>query len=202
MDGSLPAALDRLYAAVAAMIDPVKEWHDGRLLAAPSLYEQLCDLVERARRRGDGGRVGASSRSPAWWPALDLKIELDDEVRTWHPQGASTVKRLREVAAAKWRPQDCDTLDEKSARLEAWAVKIGELVDPPPRKYVKAACPACGVKTVYRQNDVGESVRVPALQLIPDEGCTCLACTHTWPPEHYLLLCKVLGFDTPEGVTL
>ena len=28
-DGYLPAALDRLYAAVAGLIDPVKEVHDG-----------------------------------------------------------------------------------------------------------------------------------------------------------------------------
>jgi hypothetical protein len=34
---------------------------------------------------------------------------------------------------------------------------------------------------------------------IPDR-CTCQACKHTWLPQHYLLLSKVLGLDTPDGV--
>jgi hypothetical protein len=42
---------------------------------------------------------------------------------------------------------------------------------------------------------------MPALQIVADAGCTCQACKkHTWLPQHYLLLCRVLGFDTPEGV--
>lgn len=44
-DGNLPAALDRLYGAVAGLIDPVKEMHDDMILSAPSLYEQLVDSI-------------------------------------------------------------------------------------------------------------------------------------------------------------
>ena len=43
-------------------------------------------------------------------------------------------------------------------------------------------------------------VRMPALQIVADTGCTCQACRHTWLPQHYLLLSKVLGFEAPEGV--
>jgi hypothetical protein len=38
-DGCLPVALDRLYVAVAALIDPCREMADGVLRCAPSLYE-------------------------------------------------------------------------------------------------------------------------------------------------------------------
>ena len=32
-DGCLRAALERLYAAVAKLLDPVKEWQDDRMLS-------------------------------------------------------------------------------------------------------------------------------------------------------------------------
>ena len=41
---------------------------------------------------------------------------------------------------------------------------------------------------------------MPALQIVADTGYTCLACKHTWGPDLYLHLARVLGFDTPEGV--
>jgi len=61
-DGNLPAALDRLYIAVAALIDPVKEMHDGVIVSAPSLYEQLSGELPATRRLADRcrrcGRMG------------------------------------------------------------------------------------------------------------------------------------------------
>ena len=53
---------------------------------------------------------------------------------------------------------------------------------------------------VYRRDAAGEQVRIRALQIVADTGCTCQTCKHTWLPRHYLLLRRVLGFDTPEGV--
>jgi hypothetical protein len=43
-------------------------------------------------------------------------------------------------------------------------------------------------------------VRVPALQIITELGCTCLVCRHTWGHELCLHLARVLGFETPAGV--
>jgi hypothetical protein len=40
-------------------------------------------------------------------------------------------------------------------------------------------------------------LKEPALQIVAKQGCTCQACRHTWLSRHYLLLCKVLGFDLP-----
>jgi hypothetical protein len=47
-DGCLPTAVDRLYAAVAALVDPVKELVGGALLVAPSPYEQLVGEIPAA----------------------------------------------------------------------------------------------------------------------------------------------------------
>ncbi len=34
----------------------------------------------------------------------------------------------------------------------------------------------CGASTVYRKDSARERVRVPALHLVADQGCTCQAC--------------------------
>lgn len=198
-DGCLPAALDRLYAAVAALCDPVKELHDGQLLVGPSLYEQLVDGITKTGGHGEGRRM-TGSRAPTWFPALNLRIDIDNTVKAWCPQERSTVSRLRAVAAGRYRPQDAGDLEDRAALLESWAVEVKGLLEPQRVKHFSVPCPACGASTVYRTDGAGERVRVPALQIVAEQGCTCQACRHTWLPEHYLLLSRVLGFDAPEGV--
>jgi hypothetical protein len=53
---------------------------------------------------------------------------------------------------------------------------------------------------VYRRDSAGELVRQPALQIVAEQGCTCQACRHCCTPDLYLHLCRVLGFDLPDGV--
>jgi hypothetical protein len=67
-------------------------------------------------------------------------------------------------------------------------------------KQLSAPCPACGAKSAFRRDSAGELVRQPALQIITEIGCTCLVCRHTWGPELYLHLARVLGFEIPAGV--
>jgi hypothetical protein len=43
-------------------------------------------------------------------------------------------------------------------------------------------------------------VRVPALQIVADRGCTCQVCYHVWPPDLYTHLARVLGCGLPQGV--
>src|SRR5258707_9636873 len=84
-DGYLPAALDRLYAAVAGLIDPVKEMHVGAIVSAPSLYEQLVGAIPTTKGDGMGRRAGRSV-PPVWTDALALRIEIDDKTREWQPE--------------------------------------------------------------------------------------------------------------------
>jgi Domain of unknown function (DUF4352)/Protein of unknown function (DUF2510) len=70
-DGYLPAALDRLYTAVAVLIDPVKEMHDDAIMSGPSLYEQLVGAITTAKCESLGRRAGRSM-PPVWTDALDL----------------------------------------------------------------------------------------------------------------------------------
>jgi hypothetical protein len=202
-DGNLPGALDRLSAAVAGLVDPVKEVHDDVIVAAPSLYEQLLGAITASKGEGAGRRAGRSV-PPLRTDALDLRIEIDDTVKGWGPadipQRSSTPARLRALASKPWRPQDTRGVERIATRVESWVVSVQSLLDPSHVKHVSAPCPACGAKTAFRRDSAGERVRVPALQIVTKLGCTCLVCRHTWGPELYLHLARVLGFQAPAGV--
>jgi hypothetical protein len=197
-DGNLPGALDRLYAAVAGLVDEVKEMREGAVLVAPSLYEQLVEAVPGQFL----GRSGlAHSQPPLWVDAVDLLAEIDTNVRVWYPDvSVGTVRRLRLLARYGWRPQDTELITGYGRQLESWAVSVQSLLNPAAVKQLSAPCPACNATSAYRRDSAGERVRVPALQIVTEIGCTCLVCRHTWGPELYLHLARVLGFRAPTGV--
>jgi hypothetical protein len=114
IDGCLPAALDRLYGAVSALVDERKELHDGALLAAPSLYEQLVGEVPATVQRDGYARGHSRSLPTIWVDALDLLSEIDDTVRVWEQLGVSTPTRLRVFASRGWRPQDTREIEERA----------------------------------------------------------------------------------------
>jgi len=198
-DGNLPAALDRLYIAVAALIDPVKEMHDGVIVSAPSLYEQLSG--ELPATRSDGvGQLARRSLPPVWTDGLNLKVEIDDTTRCWGSDAATAPARLRALAARAWRPQDAAAVEQIAGHVESWTVSVKSLLSPASVKHISVPCPACGATSVSRRDSAGEPVRAPALQIVTELGCTCQACRYVWSPAYYLHLAKVLGLAAPAGV--
>ena len=185
--------------AVGALIDPGKELVGGELRLGPSLYDQLVAELAATATRGET-RGTHKSMPPVWVEAMDLRVEIDDAVRAWQPDGASTPDRLRGLAARRWRPQDTRSVEQIAANLESWAAPIKALLSPQHVKHVSSPCPACNATHVYRRDAAGEMVRMPALQIVADTGCTCQGCGAHWAPDRYLWLCKVLGFELPAGV--
>lgn len=198
-DGNLPATLDKLHAAIAGLADPVKGWYADGVKLGPSLYEQLDADV--AAKPGDGyGKGRGAALAPCYMDALDLRTTIDAAIRRVDPAGSTTLDRLHRIASGRYRPQDAERLERLAADLEQWTAAIRALLDPEHVKSVSAPCPACGASTAYRVNKIGERVRQAALQIVAATGCRCLACGTHWPPEQYMWLVKVLGFETPAGV--
>lgn len=196
-DGNLPAALAKFRAAVCDLIDQTPKLHNGKLVKADSLYWQLQCAVSGDRPAAGSGT--SKSRPPIWTEAHDKKQEIDTGVSEWC-SGTSTPQKLRWLANANYRPQDAALLDKRADTITTWCADIQDLFDPPHVKHLSAPCPACQATHTYRRNDTGENVRVPALQIIAERGCTCVVCHATWAPDNYLWLCRVLGFDLPAGV--
>jgi hypothetical protein len=203
-DGSLPESRKRLYHAVDALIEPRSQWINNTRVDIQPMYLQLYDAIPGAQ--GEGNHA-ARSLPPIWLDASSLLATIDGAVRKWQPVYVHpdrpllpTVCRLCELTQRSWRPQDCKLMDDHSAQLEGWTVEIDMLLTPQHVKHVAAACPSCGHKTTKRRDSAGEIVRVPALQIVTEQGCTCLICKAHWPPAHYALLARVLGFPAPQGV--
>jgi hypothetical protein len=201
-DGALRPALAALEDAVHALCGTQHEYLESKLISTPSLYLQLMDAVT-GEQVNTGGGGGSKSRPPLWLNALKVLQEIDLALEVWQPAFTgvpATVGRMHWLLQRKWRPQDVERIKQLTANLREWVADIDQLLNPPRVSTIAAPCPACGVETVSRRDDMGENVRVPALQIVTEKGCTCQACRYTWTPEYYLHLCRVLGFDLPSGV--
>jgi hypothetical protein len=224
-DGNLPAALAALQTAIHGLIGETPqlagrpdcpdchnndcpddcEQHTcpGHLTPTESLYMQIYDAVGGGRTGQSKGTSRPRSLPTGWIDAQQIIDEIDTAVAIWQPAYTgtpATVGRLRWMLKSKYRPQDVHGLEQKTQILKEWATEINTLFDPPSVKHFSEPCPACGAKTAYRKDSAGEVVRMPALQIVTDKGCTCQACHYVWGPELYVHLARVLGCDLPAGV--
>jgi len=162
----------------------------------PSLYQQVAEAVQSHRAGGGGKWAG---QFPFWADALVLLNEIDAEVLKMHPAPHGwrgwTVQRLTAVRQRGWRPQDCGVMLGWAEKLDVFAKRAEALFAPKPIP-LSDACPECGEKTVYRNQD-GEFVRSAALQ-ITDDGATCGSCKANWPVERLELLGKILAANREE----
>ena len=196
-DGNIQAARTRLGRAVQRLTGPQSRVIDNITRHADSLYIQLTH--DLAGTQGDN-RTPAKSLPPVWIDAMELINIIDTETRTWVPRPGNTPRRLQMLAFATWRPQDTDRVNVMAARVDTLCEKIVSLPDPESVKHISAACPSCGRETVFRRDSAGEMVQQPSLRVVTNVGCECQHCRAHWAPDKYLFLCKLLGFDLPEGV--
>ena len=181
----LPAARERLRDAVHALCGPVVEYHDGRVLTAPSLLEQVRESMFPGRGP-EGNYRRAGRRLPLWLDPLELHNEIDVASLCWS-RGGSTAERFSALVERTWSVEDCKRIGVMCDALEQWAAQIKELLDPPARWSLPNPCPACGTAVVYRRNSSGESVRTAALQIGP-RGCECQNCRTVWQPDRFVWL--------------
>lgn len=197
-DGNINAARTRLEYAINRLCKPRMGVYHDRHLYAPSLYESLAG--DLAGTQGDN-RTPAKSLPPLWIDATQLKHDIDTQTRRWTPRcRATTPDRLTLLKDKTWRPQDTDHVKGIAGQVDRWCDAIISLLDPESVKHISAPCPACGKATIYRRDKAGEVVRQPALRVVTNVGCTCQHCDAHWAPEKYIWLCKLLGFELPEGV--
>jgi len=196
-DGNIVAALRTLSHAVDRLCKPRMAVYHDRTRYALSLYSQLEE--DLAGTQGDT-RTPAKSLPPLWIDAAQLRIDMESKTRAWCRKHRGIPQRLWWLAGASWRPQDTDHVTDMAKTINVWCESIIHLLDPESVKHISAPCPSCGRSFVHRKDSAGETVRQPALKVVTETGCTCQACDASWTPDRYMFLCKLLGFDLPEGV--
>lgn len=196
-DGNIQAARTRLGRAVQRLTGPRTAVYHDRTLFCPSLYAQLVSDV--AGTQGDN-RTPAKSLPPVWIDAVQLVHTIDGQVQDWVRRPGDTPHRLQLLAFNTWRPQDTTMVNGIATKVDGWCDTIVNLLTPEATKHISAPCPSCGREKVFRRDSAGETVQQPALKVVTNVGCTCQHCQAFWAPDKYLFLCKLLGFDLPEGV--
>lgn len=157
-----------------------------RVHKGQSLLEQL-ETAKRAGLERVGGHSPLRSLSPLCVAALDLYEEID---REWRSPGMKLTQSFRALPIDQ---SNSDTLRRLISGLRSVAGSIRSLLDPPRRLHLAVACPACGVRTVFRPDESGELVQRAALTVDGTAGCSCLSCLTVWPPERLEFLANVLG---------
>lgn len=199
IEHELPDAKRRFSDAIQALVGQTTtliQRDDGTTTRAfgQPLYRQLRDYIAGAQGTGNGSH--ARSMPPVVIDAVDLCDQIDRTTRQWTGTLAypDTIARLTALEDHKWTPQAVQELRDMTADLTWWASRARELLDPPRRWTIPAACPECETATVYRPDSAGETVRQPALQ-IGMHGCSCLHCRTFWPPESFGILAAAIGVE-------
>lgn len=187
-DENLTAALAELDAAVQRLCG-IRSTDAG---IAPPLLTEI-DQRRHERAQPTGRRGVRTSGSPMCIESLDLWTEIERVTAPArnHPDESPAAILDRLTGTGEWRPQDADTVQDWAETVADWARQARHICEPEARLEVRAACPACGTRTVYRHSE-GEDVRKPALTVTATDGARCLACAAHWPPSQLGVLIAVL----------
>lgn len=205
-EASLQQLQDNLRALARELCDgidrPVLDDETGQITLhpVPPLLEQLRDAVGHS---GESRRSSGRTSLPLNPDALDSLSRIEADAAELHrhamtQDGISVDARIRAIVAIAGRWTNPGMVGAALEHLRRFVHEIQTVLDPPRRYELTAPCPACGVRTVWREQD-GENIRVPALTVDGKVGCMCLACRHVWPPAQLEHLALVLGCEPIKG---
>ena len=156
----------------------------------PLLY-QLRDAISNNLGAGGGGGKAAHERTPFDVAAFTMYEDIDGRVKSWALDAGMTASGLPvEDVLRSWFPVwtvkviPDELVDRHTAILVRWAVGINDLLEPPTKQELTAACPLCGqMWATVGKGEETESVR--ALWAVWRENRDesyglCRACNHRW----------------------
>lgn len=135
----------------------------------------------------------------------------ESHIRLW----AATVNETTMVTVTMRRQHSDEKVDEwrrskvdhpavytELLQLEAWRLvkhwigRVEGFFFPPDTREIKAACPACDERWIYREKD-GQTVQTPAMMFVRVEGeithACCQACGLKWLPAQFEWLAQAVG---------
>lgn len=154
-----------------------------------SLLDTLRECIYTGTEKGSG-KSSFGSKPLISVGAWDLYNEIEAE---WKQQGLSLEQSFRAMPILALTMDNYEASKQLLKSLVSIAKAINDLLDPPRRLHVSAACPVCDVRTVFRPDDSGELVQQAALVVDGIKGCLCMACGSIWSVNHLETLARDVG---------
>jgi predicted RNA-binding Zn-ribbon protein involved in translation (DUF1610 family) len=190
-------------------------------------------LLEQLRQamfggmEGTGGSSSFGSKPPIDAGALDLLNEIteqatvvlaavtgkptpfgqaEDYVREWSENTAEEKQYVVTSPATTSAGAVFDERYEYTAYnlAKRWVQRVEDFFEPPRSREVKAPCPSCSERYVYRLKD-GEVIQSPAVNIRIDRetgvsiDARCSNCGNEWPRSQFEVLAKLVGANpVPE----
>lgn len=196
-------ALTEPWAEILPPDDDRGQW--GAVSHKPRL-SMLADLLGSNMGRTTSGGALASERNLINSAAFDLWQRIDTGAReALHLMGRVPHRDL--LAAVRQLGIEGDALRSSNGmteishsrltgKVEKWRADIENLLDPPTKKEIQAACPGCDESRVYTAE--GETWALVAYYWHgKDPAADCLACGRHWQGERALL---ELGYSIQANV--
>lgn len=150
-----------------------------------SLFEQLRTEIGSSSRRG--GKSGSGSRSPVALAAVALWSEIQESLNTAYIEitGTDAPEKSTEQKLEKWTEAatNGETLSRCVETTGIWIEQIRNLINPVPSIELIGACPACGERYAFTEQD-SETLRNAALTATI-YGAKCGSCGAEWEPEQF-----------------
>lgn len=207
MTTETPTAAERLHAALDRLTKPrqVAEWQgdgDSRTIFKrldPPLLDWLREAIAN-NVGGSGGGKQARERTPLDVGAFTLYEDIDGRVRSWmlelgarpgNDLSPAQVLRSWYVLWNQYTPSEPIVLAYANT-LDGWVQRIEDVIDPPKRIEITAACPMCGqewmnigLKLDDGTDDPNDVERVRVLVAVERENmhesfAMCRACDRVW----------------------
>lgn len=221
-----PTFLDLIHRLTRETPGYVERENGKEILLRIGLLEQLREAMFGGME-GTGGSSSFGSKPPIDTGALDLLNEIteqatvvlaavtgrptpfghaEDYVKEW---AENTTEDKSFVVTSPATSEVGEIFNERFEYTaynlaKRWVQRVDDFFDPPRTREVKAPCPACSTRYVFRMKD-GEVIQSPALNIRIDRetgvsiDARCSHCGSEWPRAKFELLAKMVGANpVPE----
>jgi hypothetical protein len=151
----------------------------------PPLLHELDTARTASVGVGRGGAQQRHERTMLNIEASELLTQIERRVRAWCrragmvPTGPAWPRVDRLLADWAWAAGDA-AHPSRLRQLATWVQAIEDLVDPPRRYTLSAACPICGTSYVDTAEQHGRALQVVERHPAARTEVLCRSCSHAW----------------------
>lgn len=168
---------------------------------APSLLDELRGELGVGGDRNNTGASGPGSRMPLSPGVADTLAMIERRVMQLQAMvvradGPTVEGRLQEIESVVGGWADAYSVAWIAGEIRQLVSWIDGTIAPTRRITIRSACPVCCAVRVEQIDELGETVRAPALSADDRNGASCAGCGTRWSAEELARL--IVVDDAPD----